>query len=178
MIRQSLTLLAVASTLTFGLAAPASAVVTQFSTTLTNTLEPDPTSPGTGTALVTLDSLLNTVTVHLSFAGLSANASAGHIHCCTAFAGAGSSGVAVGFTDFPAAMAGTYDKVFTLAPASFTTVSTGIMAGKAYVNLHNAAYGGGAIRGFLAPVPEPTTYALMLAGLGLIGWAAKRRQSA
>lgn len=27
----------------------------------------------------------------------------------------------------------------------------------------------------LAPVPEPETYALMLAGLGLVGWAAKRR---
>lgn len=27
-----------------------------------------------------------------------------------------------------------------------------------------------------APVPEPETYALMLAGLGLVGWAAKRRR--
>ena len=27
------------------------------------------------------------------------------------------------------------------------------------------------------PVPEPETYALMLAGLGLVGWAAKRRRS-
>ena len=27
----------------------------------------------------------------------------------------------------------------------------------------------------LAPVPEPETYALMLAGLGLVGWMAKRR---
>jgi hypothetical protein len=29
--------------------------------------------------------------------------------------------------------------------------------------------------GSLAPVPEPETWALMLAGLGLVGWAARRR---
>ncbi|MDP2811103.1 MAG: FxDxF family PEP-CTERM protein [Rhodocyclaceae bacterium] len=28
-----------------------------------------------------------------------------------------------------------------------------------------------------APVPEPETYALMLAGLGLVGWAARRRKA-
>ncbi|OYW28321.1 MAG: hypothetical protein B7Z51_08260, partial [Methyloversatilis sp. 12-65-5] len=46
--------------------------------------------------------------------------------------------------------------------------------GKAYLNLHSSEFPGGEIRGFLAPVPEPETYALMLAGLGLIGWAARR----
>jgi len=29
----------------------------------------------------------------------------------------------------------------------------------------------------LAPVPEPETYALMLAGLGLVGFMARRRKS-
>ena len=28
-----------------------------------------------------------------------------------------------------------------------------------------------------APVPEPETYALLLAGLGVVGWAARRRAS-
>jgi hypothetical protein len=28
----------------------------------------------------------------------------------------------------------------------------------------------------LAPVPEPSTYALMFTGLGLVGWAARRRK--
>jgi len=27
----------------------------------------------------------------------------------------------------------------------------------------------------IAPVPEPEQYALLLAGLGLIGWSARRR---
>ena len=29
--------------------------------------------------------------------------------------------------------------------------------------------------GYIAPVPEPETYALMLAGLGLVGWMSKRK---
>jgi hypothetical protein len=36
-----------------------------------------------------------------------------------------------------------------------------------------------AVRGSVvaAPIPEPETYAMMLAGLGLVGWMAKRRRS-
>ncbi len=30
---------------------------------------------------------------------------------------------------------------------------------------------------YTAPIPEPETYALMLAGLGLVGWAARRRRT-
>jgi hypothetical protein len=56
-----------------------------------------------------------------------------------------------------------------------------------YVNLHTAAYPGGAIRGQLEyvgtaspptpPVPEPATTAMMLAGLGLVGWIGARRRN-
>jgi CHRD domain/PEP-CTERM motif len=49
----------------------------------------------------------------------------------------------------------------------------------AYVNLHTVNNPGGEIRGQLfqvAAIPEPETYALMLAGLGLVGWVASRRR--
>jgi len=45
-----------------------------------------------------------------------------------------------------------------------------------YVNLHTSVYGGGEIRGQLAPIPEPGTYALLAIGLGVIGVAARRRR--
>jgi hypothetical protein len=38
-------------------------------------------------------------------------------------------------------------------------------------NINN---GGGNVN-FAAPIPEPQTYALMMAGLGVIGWVARRR---
>jgi hypothetical protein len=51
------------------------------------------------------------------------------------------------------------------------------LAGRAYINFHTTQFPGGEIRGALiAPIPEPETYALMLAGLGAIGWVARRRK--
>lgn len=48
-----------------------------------------------------------------------------------------------------------------------------------YFDIHTEAFPGSAIRGQLvAAVPEPEAYALMLAGLGLVGWAARRRSVA
>ena len=51
----------------------------------------------------------------------------------------------------------------------------------AYVNLHTAMHPGGAIRGQLievaavTPIPEPQTYAMLLAGLGLLAFMTRRR---
>ena len=56
------------------------------------------------------------------------------------------------------------------------TEEAAIIAGNAYFNIHTTFDGSGEIRGQLAPVPEPETYALMLAGLGLVGLATARRR--
>ena len=50
-----------------------------------------------------------------------------------------------------------------------------IFAGRSYINFHTTQFGGGEIRGVLA-IPEPETYALMLAGLGALGVVARRRR--
>lgn len=43
------------------------------------------------------------------------------------------------------------------------------------MNIHNATFPGGEIRGNLvAVVPEPSTYALMLVGMALVAGAARR----
>jgi len=44
-----------------------------------------------------------------------------------------------------------------------------------YFDIHTEAFPGSAIRGqIVAAVPEPETYAMMLVGLGLVGWQMRR----
>jgi hypothetical protein len=167
---------------------------------------PKNSSPGTGFARVTIDFDLFTMRVEATFSGLVGNVTASHIHCCTAAPGVGNIGVATqlpSFTLFPAGVgvhAGSYDHTFDMSLASsynqtqsatspgflqingndvataFNALVAGLDAHKAYLNVHTSSFPGGEIRGLLAPVPEPETYALMLAGLALVGWAAKQRR--
>jgi hypothetical protein len=46
-----------------------------------------------------------------------------------------------------------------------------------YVAIYNNASGGGGGGGTITPVPEADTYAMLLAGLGLVGFAARRKLS-
>lgn len=75
--------------------------------------------------------------------------------------------------------------------ALFTTAITGTNAGHtamsfldmlrgglAYVNVHTVTNPDGAVRGQLievSAIPEPSTYAMLLAGLGMVGFLARRR---
>ncbi len=153
-------------------------------------------SPGLGSAIVTLDTDSLTMHVQASFSGLLAGVTAAHIHCCTAAPNVGTAGVASTtptFTGFPSGVtSGVYDHTFDMSLASsynaafitarggtvagaFAALAAGLDAGTSYFNIHSSLYPGGEIRGFLAPIPEPETYALMLAGLAAVGFAARRR---
>jgi hypothetical protein len=154
---------------------------------------PPTASPGTGFAIVTVNTILNTMEVNVTFSGLVAVDTGAHIHCCIA---PGLNTIVAtttpAFPGFPLGVtAGSYDQVLDMTsaasynPAFVTanggTVSSaeaalfaGIAAGNAYLNIHTSTFPGGEIRGFLVATPEPGTWLLSLAGLGVL-WVAKRK---
>jgi hypothetical protein len=179
-------------------ALPAAAHEQIYTVVMTGPAEAPPNaSGGDGVAIITFDLDLFTMRVQTTFAELAGNVTASHIHCCTAVPGAGTAGVATQtptFTGFPlGATFGSYDHTFDMTLASsynaafitanggtvstaFTALLNGIDAGRAYFNIHTSFAPGGEIRGFLAPVPEPSSYALMLGGLAAIGALVRRRR--
>ncbi|MEW6705052.1 MAG: CHRD domain-containing protein [Pseudomonadota bacterium] len=180
--------------------APAVAAEAVYHAVLTGSAEAPPNaSPATGTAHVVFDFDTATLLVQADFSGLLAGSTNAHIHCCTAEAGTGTAGAATPVPTFPGfpsgVMAGSYEQSFDMLQASsynpaFITANGGTVAdamnallvglnsGTAYFNIHSTQFPGGEIRGFLAPIPEPSTYGLMLAGLVALGAAAQRRRSA
>lgn len=155
---------------------PTTAAVVVFTTTLGSAGEPVPTSTATGSATVSFDNATNAISVNVAWSGLLGSGPFGHIHCCTALAGTGNAGVSQGFATLSNVATGNYIDTFSPAPANFTALLAGALAGKAYVNIHTAGtYSGGEIRGFLNAVPEPSALALTMLALGLAGVAARRK---
>jgi len=152
-------------------------------------------SPGTGNAIVTIDTVAQTMAVNVVFSGLTTPTTASHIHCCTTTPFTGTAGVATvtpSFTGFPLGVtAGSYDHTFDLTNANaynpaFVTAQGGLAnaeaallaglgSGEAYLNIHTTQNPGGEIRGFLVATPEPGT--LLVAGVALAGLVLRRRIS-
>lgn len=178
-------------------AGSAAAHIAIYEATLTGEAEfPSPVdTDGAGTARITIDDHAMTMRVETSFSGLTGNVTIAHIHCCTAEPGVGGVGVASpvpSFPGFPAGgTSGSYGQTFDMTAAAsynpafitanggsigaaFGALLSGIAGGNAYLNIHTSFVGSGEIRGFLAPVPEPETWALCLVGAGLVVAAVRR----
>ena len=165
-----------------------------YSATLSGSNEvPANASPGTGTATVAYDPIAHTLSLDVTFSGLSGNTTAAHIHCCAPpGANAAVATSLPSFLGFPAGVvSGLYSQVFDLTLASSfnaafvaanggtvlgaeAALSNELAGGNAYLNIHTTAFPGGEIRGNLAPVPEPTTLGLIGLGLAGFGYARKR----
>lgn len=154
-----------------------------------------PTATGTGSLALQYDPAARTLAIDTSFAGLSGNTTVAHIHCCVDAPGTAGVAVTPGtLPGFPTGLqAGSYAVVIDLSlAASFTSsflagagggsvagaeaaLVAGLDSGRAYFNVHTSAFPGGEIRTFTSPVPEPSSYALMAVGLGVLAWAQRRR---
>ncbi|WP_353216896.1 CHRD domain-containing protein [Sandarakinorhabdus sp.] len=165
----------------------------QYDTVLRGSNETTPNaSTAVGYATVLLSG--NTIDFVIKFNGLTTNLAAGHVHCC-ALQGA-NAGVAIDFAPVGFGKSGTLTRSFDLTNAATYTNGfrngagggsaagaqaaflAGLNSGKAYINLHNSAFPGGEIRGNLGAVPEPASWAMMIAGFGLVGTSLRRRRAA
>lgn len=181
--------------LAFGAVLPAAhATVLIFDANLDGPSESPPNaSPATGFATVTIDTVAVTMRVQVNFTGLVGTTTASHIHASTTTPLTGTAGVATTtptFAGFPTGVtSGSYDNTLDMTLASSynpsyvtanggTTASAwaallgGIQGGQAYLNIHTNVFPGGEIRGFLLPVPEPTTLVAM--GFGVLALLRRR----
>ena len=173
------------------------AAQTAWYTNLTAAQEVGPPngSPGTGFAYLTLSGSL--LTISATFSGLIGTTQAAHIHCC---AGPGvNAGVAsmvpsfagfplgvtsgVFFTTFDLDLAASYNPAFITATPGQTValakerLLNGFNTGQTYFNIHTNVNPGGEIRGQIIATPEPSTVALLTAGLVGVAIAARRRRA-
>jgi hypothetical protein len=155
-------------------AAPAHATINSFIAILTGANEVPAGSgdpDGFGIASLVIDDVANTVSWSIIANNIVLPLTGAHIHA----GAAGVNGPVI--VNFNAQLSG--NGLFDLDLASITAAN----AGNFYVNLHNAVFPTGAIRGQLqftgaiAVIPEPATYGLMALGLGVVGVVARRRRA-
>lgn len=115
------------------------------------------TATGTGVVELNRDPGGATIMVSVTFTGLSANATAAHIHG-PAMPGV-TAPVIIPFPNFPAATSGTYTNTFPITPEQMEWLLNGLL----YINIHNENFPNGEIRGQLLgeceATPTPTASA-------------------
>jgi hypothetical protein len=169
------------------------APITYTATLSGNNEVPANASPGIGFVEVDYDNILHTLTVDVTFSGLSANVTASHIH--SAAGPTLNAGVATTVPTFPGfplgvtsgsylhtldmTLAASYNPAFVTlnggtAAGAEAALAASLAAGTAYFNIHTIQFPGGEIRGQLTSVPEPTTMLLLSLGLiGVVGFSRK-----
>ena len=128
-------------------------------------------STGTGLGTLILNAAQTQITVNETWSGISAPATASHIH------GPGGVGtnaaVLFPFSGVPAATSGSIPT----QTFSITALQVGYLeSGFLYFNVHDANFPGGEIRGQILPVPEPSTIGLAGLGLACAIWHLRRKQ--
>jgi hypothetical protein len=148
-------------------------------------------TPATGEGRITV--LGDIMRVLIDYRDLTTPLTVAHIHCCAPRGM--NAGVAVDLDKIPLpqTLSGSFERMFDLSmdmtySASFLNANGGTAAGAraallsafnaetAYINLHTQRFPPGEIRGQIAVVPEPGTWAMLIAGFGLVGGALRRRR--
>jgi len=168
--------------------APVAQATAIFATSLSGPAEAPPNaSPGTGEAIVTINDVLHTMDVQVTFSGLIGTTTASHIHCCTLVPETGTAGIATEtptFSNLPLGVtSGTFNQSYDLladatynppflaanggtAAAAEAAFIEGLEEGRAYLNIHTTFVRSGEIRGFLQQVPEPSSLLLLAGAFG------------
>lgn len=132
--------------------------------------------------------------IQVSFSDLPGKTTGAQIHCCTS--APGDSGVAIEVSGFPLgvtdghmdqtfnlALAPTYSSLFIsnnggTAQGAFAALAAAMDAGQSYFSIRTEAFPNGEVRALMVPVPEPSSWALLAAGLAGVGLTVRRRRSA
>jgi MYXO-CTERM domain-containing protein len=157
-----------------------------FTVSLDPQQEADPVGGRTGTGIGNITLSGNTLTLNITFSGLSGTFSADHIHGPAAATPATTAGVLYGLqaltTTSDGGHAGVISGTVTLTAGTggfdLPTQLAQLNSGMWYVNIHTSPnFAGGEIRGQILPVPEPSAWALGILAVGGL-WLMRRRWTA